>query len=245
METIAAQPLTLSRYSFFTHPVQALQDYYELGYHIEPNIYSDAECNELIRLAMGELRDPANHDAPIIMPHRKHPAFLTALKNPKLIHIMNAVIGNPVSGLQSEFFYCKPGTQGFLLHQDNYHVQAQTNLFASAWTALTDTDAEKGGLIVAPRSHLAGDLPVKKIGGVAMGHDPNAHSIEVILPEQYPLINAVVPKGATLIIHGHLVHGSNPNQTNDWRYVLLNTYIRSGAKFRPGFYAQRAEVKLD
>ena len=64
------------------------------------------------------------------------------------------------------------------------------------------------------------------------------------MPAIYPRINVCVPKGAALFIHGHLVHGSNQNLTNEWRFVLLNTYAAKGAPFRAGNYAAREAIEL-
>lgn len=234
-----------STYSFRDQPEKALADYLALGYHIEPNVLTDEECDTLIRA--GRELDAAKNDIfrPYMMPHRQDERFVSAMKKPLLVNILSQLVGGKVAGLQSEFFYCKPGTRGFSLHQDNFYVEADYGVFASAWMALTDTYPEKGGLIVYPKTHVEGKLPVRKLNlGLDAAQDPNANNEETIVPEQYERYNIAIPKGAVLFIHGHLVHGSNPNQTDEWRYVLLNTYIRSGEKFRAGNYAKRAEVEL-
>jgi phytanoyl-CoA hydroxylase len=216
-----------------------------VGYHIEENIYTDDECAQLI--ATSEKLESATSGTyrPQMMPHRYEELYLEAMRKPSLIAIINALVDGKAAGLQSEFFYGKPSTRGFSLHQDNFFVQAPTGLFASAWIALTDTYPEKGGLIVYPGSHKEGQLPQRKLQlEIDSAQDPNANNEETIVPPQYLATNVSVPKGAALFIHGHLVHGSNPNRTNEWRYVLLNTYIREGEKFRPGNYAQREAISL-
>lgn len=246
MQERAAQPFDISRYSFLTHPEKALEDYLELGYHIEANLFPDEECANLIK-ASQELPEAKNDIfRPYMMPHRQNEIYTQAMKKKNVVQIINALVGGKAAGLQSEFFYCKPGTRGFSLHQDNFYVEAAYGVFASAWAALTDTYFEKGGLIVYPGSHKEGTLPVRKLSlAKDAAQDPNANNEEVIVPPQYSPMNAAVPKGAVLFIHGHLVHGSNPNITEEWRHVLLSTYIKSGEKFRPGQYAKRAEVNLD
>ncbi len=222
-----------------------LQSYLELGYHIEPNIFTDEECEQLIE-ASKQLENYKNGThRPQMMPHRQNDIYLNAMRKPNLVSIINQCVDGKAAGLQTEFFYCKPGTRGFSLHQDNFFVQAPLGVFASAWIALTDTYLEKGGLIVYPGTHKEGLLPVKKLTVEKdSGQDPNANNEETVVPPQYKVLNVSVPKGAALFIHGHLVHGSNPNKTDQWRYVLLNTYIRTGEKFRPGNYAQREEIVL-
>lgn len=239
LESVAAQC------SFLTNPQKALEQYLKLGFHIEENIFSPEECARFIEAAADLPNAKQNTFRPQMMPHRENPLFLEAMRKPEVVEIMAMLLGGTPAGLQTEFFYCKPGTRGFSLHQDNFFVQAPFGAFASAWVALTDTYKDKGGLIVYPGSHQEGLLPVRPLHlATDTGQDPNANNEETVVPEKYQAINAHVPKGAVLFIHGHIVHGSNPNITDEWRYVLLSTYVRKGEKFRPGNYAQREEIEL-
>lgn len=234
-----------SRHSFVDNSKQALADYLQLGYHIEPNVFSQEECDTLIQAAH-TLEDAKNHIfRPNMMPHKQHTVFLTAMKAPFIVKTISTLISGEAVGLQSEFFYCKPGTRGFSLHQDNFYVEANYGVFVSAWIALTDTYAEKGGLIIYPMSHETGALPTKKLNiGVDQLQDPNANNEETIVPEKYVRHAIGIKKGSVLFIHGHLVHGSHTNSTDEWRYVLLCTYIRSGEEFRAGRYAKREMVQI-
>lgn len=234
-----------SNLSFFTDPESVMNFYLEHGYHIEENIFSDAQCQELITAAKS-LENAKNATyRPQMMPHRDNALYLNAMRHPSIVKIMNQFINGKAMGLQTEFFFCKPGTRGFSLHQDNFFVEAPFDAFASAWVALTDTYPEKAGLIVYPGSHREGMLPVAKLAlDEDKGQDPNANNEETIVPDKYQRLNVSVPKGAALFIHGHLVHGSNPNITQEWRYVLLNTYIRSGVPYRKGNYANREAIEL-
>ncbi|MCD6038621.1 MAG: ectD [Gammaproteobacteria bacterium] len=231
--------------SFFANPEAALASYQESGFFIEENLFSQEECAQLIEAA-NDLENAKNGTyRPQMMPHRVNSLYLAAMRKPALAAILNKLVDGKAMGLQTELFYCKPGTRGFSLHQDNFFVQAPYGTFASAWIALTDTYLEKGGLIVYPETHKEGLLPVRKLAlEKDSAQDPNANNEETIVPPQYQPFHANVPKGAALFIHGHLVHGSNPNQTNEWRHVLLNTYIRQGESFRPGNYAQREAIEL-
>lgn len=224
---------------------ELLQQFQQDGYCIQSGMFSPAECEAYIKAGL-ELADYTKGIAkPAMMPHRENPIFLKAMKNPAIVAMMEQLVGGEVSGLQTEFFYCNPGTRGFSLHQDNFFVQAPEGAFTSAWCALTDTYKEKGGLIVYPGTHKEGVLPVEKIQVERdAGQDPNANNEQTVVPPEYKPIDASVGKGSALYIHGGLVHGSNPNISNESRYVLLITYIRKGASFRPGNYAGRAEVDV-
>lgn len=223
----------------------SLQHYQQEGYCIQPRVFNDEECAKYVKAGL-ELSDYKNGiTKPAMMPHRENPVFLEAMKNPAIVSTMEQLVGGKVSGLQTEFFYCNPGTRGFSMHQDNFFVQAPEDAFASAWCALTDTYKEKGGLIVYPGTQKEGMLPVETIQMERdAGQDPNANNEQTVVPPQYKPVNASVDKGSVLYIHSGLVHGSNPNISNESRYVLLITYIRKGAPFRPGNYAGRAEVDV-
>jgi len=237
--------LLVSMPSFATDPEVALASFFRLGYHIEPNVWISEQCEALIRASENL---PSFHDgtfSPAMQPHRLEPMFLNALRNPKIVNIMEQLVSGKVSGIQSEFFFCRPGTRGFALHQDNYYVEAKPDVFASAWSALRDITPEMGGLIIYPGSHYEPILPVKKlIQPCDMAQDPNAHSQQVIMPGGYEPVDLKVPMGATVFLHSHVVHGSHQNCSDQFRYVLLTTYIRCGEPFRPGRYAQRFEIEV-
>jgi ectoine hydroxylase-related dioxygenase (phytanoyl-CoA dioxygenase family) len=224
---------------------QNLEFYEDNGYFIQENVFSSDECDALIN-ASTELDNARNSTyRPSMMPHRVDQIYLKAMASPKLANIMDNLVGGLAAGIQTEFFYCKPGTRGFSLHQDNFFVEAPLGQFASAWCALTDVTPENGALIVYPGSHKEGLLPVRKLElGEHASQDPNANNEECVVPNKYKPITPSVAKGSVLFIHGHVVHGSNPNSSNRWRQVLLCTYIKSGAPFRAGRYAKRSEVKL-
>lgn len=218
--------------------------YADNGYMIVPGIFSSAECDGLVAAAKILPSFLAGSSRPAMQPHRSLPAFYKAMAKPGLVAIMERLIGGPVSGLQSEFFYCRPGTKGFALHQDNFFVQADSNEFASAWAALTDVRPENGGLIVYPGTHRGPLLPVEPTHrGPVDGQDSNATDKQTIVPTDAKSVDTVVPKGAVVFLHAHIVHGSHDNRSADrWRYALLNTYIRRGCKFNPGGHARRNEV---
>jgi ectoine hydroxylase-related dioxygenase (phytanoyl-CoA dioxygenase family) len=225
---------------------RALRSYQELGYHIEHGVWSERECLEFIEASHELSSYKAGSFVPVMHPHRTDPRFERALKHPRIVQAMERLLGGKVSGLQTELFFCRPGTQGFSLHQDGYYVEAKPDAFGSAWSALEDTSAENGGLVVYPRSHLESYLPVRIATGPPMPHqDPNARRVEAILPPGYEAVHIAVPRGAVVFLHACTVHGSNTNKTtNRFRHVLLSTYLRQGESFRPGDYAQRTEVDV-
>jgi phytanoyl-CoA hydroxylase len=233
------------KYSFFSDPKAALANYHEYGFHVEKDLLDPAYCDLLIAKSYDLPGAKVKDFKPFMMPHREDDVYLAALKETRTVAVINQLVEGEAAGLQSQFFYCRGGTRGFSLHQDNFFVQAKEGVFASAWIALVDTTPTNGGLIVYPGSHKQGLYPVSKLAlGVDPNQDPNANNEESQVPKEYPRCDITLPKGGVVFIHGHIVHGSNSNQSDQNRYVLLNTYIRTGETFRSGNYAQREQTVL-
>jgi ectoine hydroxylase-related dioxygenase (phytanoyl-CoA dioxygenase family) len=224
---------------------EALSGYKREGYFVQNNVFSNAECNELIKAGM-ELSNVDKKDfRPRIQPHRENTIFLDALKNPNLTAIMSKLIKAPIVGLQTQFFYGVPGVKGFASHQDNYFVEAPDHSFASAWIALVDVDSDMGCLYGFPGSHKEGRLSIRKIASSNIGNqDPNANNEEAIVPEIYKRVLIPALKGSVVFLHSQFVHGSETNISPNYRYSLLCTYLSKGASFRAGQYAKRECIEL-
>ncbi len=216
------------------------------GFCIVNDVFTYAQCDELIAASQVFSSYQDQTLTPVMNPHELDARFYQAMCYPKILEIMEVLLSGKVSGLQSQFFFCRPGTRGFTRHQDNFYVQAKSDVFGSAWIALEDVTPKNGGLIVYAESHRETILPTESVlQGETFGQDPNANCQQVIIPTKYSPIDLSVPRGGVVFIHGHLIHASHNNSTKaQFRHVLLLTYIRKGEEFRSGFSAQRKEISL-
>lgn len=232
--------------SFAVDAAGALAAYARDGFHVEHELLSAAECAALSGAA-GELSaEPGGPLAPVMNPHRAHPAFLRSLCHPAIVEIVERLLASPVSGLQSQYFPCVPGTPGFTIHQDNHYVEAARDAFASAWAALDNADAGNGALIVYPGSQREPLLPVAELPA-ARAHATQAFNAlrqHVPVPPGYAPHTLAMPRGAVVFLHGHLLHGSHDNRSTHGRPALLTTYVRRGASFRRGHSAGRSEIDV-
>ena len=230
---------------FVDNPSAALAFYAEYGFQIEGNVWSAIEQAEINLEADAMSTGVDETFLPIMNCHRESPRFLKALKNIRILKIMEQLLGGKVSGLQSEYFFGKPGTKGFSMHQDNFFVASQADLFGTAWSPMVDVNPRRGGLIVYPGSHREPLLEVRETNlGSSPGQDLNAHKLECVLPTKYLPVDVDADAGCCVFLHGHTVHSSHPNQSDVFRRVLLATYIRQGAPFRSGNTAKRTEILL-
>ncbi len=212
------------------------------GYQIIENVFSNSQCNKLIEEA-SSLVD--NDFTPLMNKHHSSKEIFSFISNKKVISIVEDYFSGTAMGLQTEFFFMPPKTRGFNPHQDNTFVQAKENTFISAWVALTDVSSKNGGLIIWPQTHLAKQLSFDKTSEKKITHqDPNANSSMTIIPENYKPFSPILKKGSVLLIDKWLVHASNTNMSESFRYSLLCTYIKQDSFFRKGNYAKREAFNL-
>lgn len=209
------------------------------------DIWTASECDDLIEAAHS-LREESKADfRPIIQPHRRHPAFMNAIRNPRVVEIIGPLLNSDVTGLQTEMFFGAPGTLGRNLHQDNFFVETESNHFISVWSALTDVSSDNGSLYILPGTHVLGVLPTQATERPeSFNQDINAHNEVVLVPDGYEEFDIEIPKGSIVLLHSDVVHGTRPNISNEYRYAFLASYIRPSARFRPGLTAQRKAFSL-
>jgi ectoine hydroxylase-related dioxygenase (phytanoyl-CoA dioxygenase family) len=231
--------------SFRTDPAHAFSLYRERGYHVEEDLVPPDMVARVMAVAMDQPNAGNGLFPPIPMPHRVHPVFFDLMRFPPIVAIVERLVGGKASGLGGEFFYMKPGTPGFSRHQDNCYVQAPPDSFLSVWTALTDVDADNGALTFFPGTHKLGALQTRELGQpTGPGQNPRAQAVECILPREFDGVAMEIRRGSTVFFHSQLVHASNANRSNRFRYSFLATYLLKGAPFRSGPAQQRAEVEL-
>jgi phytanoyl-CoA hydroxylase len=218
----------------------------EDGYFIASGICSSLACEEIKEKAQDLSTSRDGSFRPCMQPHRHELFFLRIMRIPSIVKTMEVLLGGDVSVIQSQYFFCKPGTPGFTAHQDNFYVRSNYDTFGSAWLALDDVGPENGGLIVYKGSHVEPLLPVQKVEqGDNKGQDPNANYQEAKFDrKKYAQIDVRVKAGSVVFIHGHVLHGSHDNTSNNSRNVILMTYIRKGSSFREGFAAKRCEIDV-
>lgn len=224
---------------------QSIKQYLDEGFLLLPDLVPHELCDRLINIALEQQNAKDGTFAPIPMPHKVLPEFLSMLRYPPVVAVIEQLVGGRASGLGGEFFYMRPGTPGFAIHQDNAYVQAPVDVFCSTWTALCDVDRENGALYFFSGSHKFGQLPIREREFEPVpGQNPNAEARECIMPAKLERIDIEVKKGSTVFLNSLLVHGSNTNRSNRFRYSFVATYIRKGQPYRPGYAQKRTEVNL-
>ncbi len=179
------------------------------------------------------------------------PAVFELLRNPKVLDVVESVIGEEIASSPVQQMRIKPplaqlvednvahsGVGNTTWHQDTVAVlsEADDTNQMTVWIAVTDANEENGCLVSIPGSHLEG----------AHRHVPGEIPREPTVPADIiggRTGNALpVERGGIIIFHKQNIHCSSPNRSNRLRWSLDLRYHpvgqASGRPAFPGFVAR-------
>lgn len=194
--------------------------------------------------------DPLHRYPRFVQPHRRMDTEVGRLARRwmlarRIFDMVTELIG-PASGAQSMFYFKPPSARGQALHQDNLSLQTHPETCIAAWIAVDDCDAENGGLVVVPGSHLH-DLVCPEEANM----DESFTNAVVAVPEGLTLVQTEMKAGDVLFFNGNLVHGSKPNtSTHRFRRSLIFHYVPRSSRevaqfYQPLITAAGEEIMID
>ncbi len=165
------------------------------------------------------------------MPHRQNDIAEWALLHPRVLDVLESLIGPDILALQSMMFFNPPGKGGQGWHQDAFYIQTQPNTLIGAWMALDRADEENGCLWVAPGSHNEPVYPPVSRGGFvhaderhiqglfnaqhASNMDDSVNNLSGVAAKYGFAVPVVMQPGDVLFFHSHLLHRSYRNESVD------------------------------
>lgn len=170
------------------------------------------------------------------------------LLNPRILDVVEALVGPDVYALQSMMFLNPPGKGGQGWHQDSCYIKTHPDTLIGAWVALEEADEENGCLWVAPGSNHEPVYPPAEFGNGGgnvhaleafadlhdvhnVSHiDDEVNTLSKVVANYPPPIPVPLSPGDVLFFHSHLFHRSYPNRTQDRHrrsYVLHYCNARS------------------
>ncbi len=150
------------------------------------------------------------------------------LSSPKVLDAVHQGLEGPLVLLTSVFICKQPGgSVEFGAHQDTTYLQPKPERMASLMISLDDADASNGCLFVAPGSHR---LPTRTLARPA-GGDWEEEQLD---DHRVPKCTEPVPleAGSAVLYDGRLYHGSEVNQSDRPRRVLIAQYAPAGVEWR-------------
>lgn len=174
-------------------------------------------------------------------PHHQRAAARRLAFEPRLVQMVEDLIGPGVSVYFSQIFFKPPEGGGPKpAHQDNYYFGPNdAEALVTAWIALDDATIENGCLYYAEGTQR---------GPVYAHVTPPDEPYNLQLPADtlalYPASAAPVPCGGVSFHHGNTFHHSGPNLSRRWRRACALHYVRNATVFEHPALPYNHELKL-
>ena len=228
--------------------VQEYVTFREQGFLVVPSLVSLDEVRELNehmdRILAGTEHFPGVTPPPsdwdpdkkvsyylrVHMLHRVLPIHERFLLHPRILDVLEALIGPDVLALQSMLFFKQPGQPGQGYHQDSYYIPSLPDTLCGAWLALDRVDEENGCLWMTTGSQNEPVYPdndgqspngqrdfsdIEPIYNVSNTNEDINGLTRVAHKYEGREVKAEVNPGDVVFFGGHIIHRSHTNKTKD------------------------------
>lgn len=185
-------------------------------------------------------QEKADYFLRIHMLHRQLALHERYLLHPRVLDVLEALIGPDLLALQTMLFLKPPGKPGQGWHQDSYYIPTHPDSLCGAWIAVDDCDELNGAMwfatgsqhepVYPPREgHFHGDRAlgdIEAVGGVSNPDDERNDLTKVA--NRYPQLLVAAKAGDVVFFGGHILHRSKRNFTGDrFRRAFVGHYCNA------------------
>jgi len=206
--------------------VAQVEQYHEEGYLSPIDLMSESEAAKLLsQLEEAERLHPEHINAE----NRNNPhlvfKFLDELAfNELILDAVEDLIGPDFSLWGSVLFIKEPSSKHFVSwHQDATYMGMTSNNFVTPWIALSPSNKETGCMSMIPGSHRNSIVEHDD----TFGKDNILTRGQVVKDvDESKAVDLIMRPGQMSLHHGEIVHGSQPNQSNQRRVgFALQSYM--------------------
>ena len=212
------------------------------------------------------LEKPPEHLSPIEkaqyflrlhMLHRQLELHERYLLHPRVLDVLEVLIGPDVLALQTMLFLKPPGKSGQGWHQDSYYIPTHPDSLCGAWIAIDDADELNGAMWFAKGSGVEPIYPPCPDAGYGFGDrlvgdilhvkgvsdpDDERNSLSAVA-SKYDQVLAPARAGDVVFFNGHVLHRSKRNFTVDrFRRAFVGHYCNARSFTQWGADSPRDDV---
>jgi ectoine hydroxylase-related dioxygenase (phytanoyl-CoA dioxygenase family) len=193
----------------------------------------------------------------IHMLHRRLELHERYMLHPRVLDVLEVIIGPDVLAMQTMLFLKPPGKPGQGWHQDSYYIPTHPDTLCGAWIAIDDADEQNGAMWFAKGSgqepiyppcpeagYGFGDHFVSDIGYVKSASDPDdSRNALSKVADKYDQVLAAAKAGDVVFFNGHVLHRSKKNFTTDrYRRAFVGHYCNARSFTQWGADSPRGDV---
>lgn len=176
----------------------------------------------------------------IHMLHRKLELHERYLLHPRVLDVVEALIGPDVLAMQTMLFLKPPGKPGQGWHQDAYYIPTFPDSLLGAWIAIDEADEWNGAMWFATGSQHEpiyppadgygyGQRDLKDLPSIKGVSNPVDTENELApVADRYPQLLVAAQPGDVVFFGGHVLHRSKANLTTDrFRRAFVSHYCNA------------------
>ncbi len=176
----------------------------------------------------------------IHMLHRKLELHERYMLHPRVLDVLEILIGPDVLALQTMLILKPPGKPGQGWHQDSYYIPTTPDSLCGAWIAVDYCDELNGAMWFAAGSNAEpvypphsgygyGDTGISDIARVDHVSDPDDEVNDLSrIADRYPQLLVPAKEGDVVFFGGHVLHRSKKNFTADrYRRSFVSHYCNA------------------
>ena len=177
----------------------------------------------------------------IHFPHKISATVLDAMRHPKIVKILEVLIGPDIKSMQTMLFVKKAGKPGQAWHQDEHFIATRDGSLCGAWIALDDATVENGCLWMHPGSHRSQVIyPMKPHGDPRFDHSDEMYDFPYAREGGVPV---ELKAGGVAFFNGYVLHRSLDNRASaGFRRALVTHYMNAKSLLPWAFDGRRAPV---
>lgn len=156
------------------------------------------------------------------------PFWYRLVSDDRLLDVAQAFIG-PNIALFSTHYICKPPKTGqaVLWHQDGSYWPLEPMRVVTLWLAVTESTPANGCMRVIPRTHTLDLQAMQERSDV---ENVLGSAIDTRFVDETQAVDVILAPGDVSIHHPNIVHGSEANQSANWRMGLTLRYIPTSTR---------------
>ena len=160
----------------------------------------------------------------IHFPHKASASMRGAMAHPRVVEVLNRLIGPDVKAMQTMLFVKRAGKPGQAWHQDEHYIPTRDRSLCGAWIALDDATVENGCLWMLPGSQEPGVLyPTHVHGDERFDASEEAYDFDAEREGGVPI---ELKAGGVAFFNGYVLHRSLPNRrSSGFRRALVTHYM--------------------
>ncbi len=176
----------------------------------------------------------------IHMLHRKLALHERYMLHPRVLDVLEVLMGPDVLAMQTMLFLKPPGKPGQGWHQDTFYIPTHPDSLCGAWICIDDCDELNGAMWFAAGSQTEpvyppadgyghGDRRIVDIGAVrGVSDTDDAKNDLARVADRYPQLLVAARAGDVVFFGGHVLHRSKSNFSADrFRRAFVSHYCNA------------------